>query len=1095
MDYPELPDSVLALEEEILRRWDEEETFRRSVEEREGAPEFVFYEGPPTANGRPGVHHVLARTLKDLVARYRTMTGHHVTRIAGWDTHGLPVEIEAEEELGISGKPEIEELGIAEFNEVCRDNIFTYKDEWEKLSRRIGYWLDYDRAYITCSEDFVESVWWALAEIDRKGLLYKGHRVLPYCPRCGTGLSSHEVAQGYREVVDTAVFVAFPLTDDPDDAAVLSWTTTPWTLPGNVALAVDPEIEYVRVRVTGGGDDEDGSPTGARPGDVLVLARDRMEEVLADEVEVLDAFPGSELVGRRYLPPFEGAVDGDDHRDAWTVLSADFVTTDEGTGVVHTAVMYGEDDYRLGQERDLPREHTVGPEGRFLDEVGEPLAGRRVDAPDTERLLLEHLRGEERLYRSERYPHSYPHCWRCDAALLYMAMDSWYVETTAVKDRLLENNASVDWHPPEIGEGRMGEWLENNVDWALSRDRYWGTPLPIWECDADEEHREVLGSYEELAERAGPLGEDFDPHRPEIDDHAWPCPEEGCVGTMRRVEQVADAWFDSGSMPYAQWHYPFENEEAFETHFPADFIAEGVDQTRGWFYSLLALSTLLFDEPAYRSVVVNDLVLDAEGRKMSKSRGNTVDPWAALERHGADAIRFFLVSSSNPWLPKRWDPDGLAEVARKLFDTLRNSYRFFAMYANLEGWEGPEDAGLGRLSAGTAAGGGDVGPVEPRPVAERSALDRWLLSRLDTLTARMREELDGYDLTAAARRLSDFTVDELSNWYVRRSRDRFWATPGSGLDRRDTADAFATLDEALRTVARALAPFSPFLSDWLHRALAGGTSAHLADFPVPAGRADRALEREMEDARRLAALGRAAREEAGLKVRQPLREVRVVVPGGRRLSPEVSAILREELNVRRVEFLDADDEIVRLHVKPDYSALGPRFGEATPAVAEAVEGLDDAAARRLRSGESVVVSHEGAEAEVGPDEVEIVEEARGELAVGTGRGYTAALDPELDADLRREGLARELVSRVQRLRRDAGLEVADRIRLAVAGDEALEEAVRAHRREIAGETLALEDGEPRLAVGEAADGAPEHTEEVEIEGHRGRIGLSRASRG
>ncbi len=1101
--YPELPDGATDLEEAILERWAEENTFARSLALREGDAAFVFWEGPPTANGRPGVHHVLSRTLKDLFARYRTMTGHHVTRIAGWDTHGLPVEIEAEKELGISGKPEIEELGIGEFNRVCRENIFTYKDEWERLSRRIGYWLDYERPYVTLSDDYVESVWWALAEIDRKGLLYRGHRVLPYCPRCGTGLSSHEVAQGYREVDDTAVHVAFPLEDDPDGAAILSWTTTPWTLPGNVGLAVHPELEYVRVRV-----EEASDTSAADPGDVLVLARERMEEVLRNEVEVLDAFPGTELVGRRYRPPFEGAVEAEGHERAWTVMAADFVTVEEGTGVVHTAVMYGEDDFELGRREDLPMQHTVGPDGRFVEGVPAGLGGRHVNEPDTERRILEHLREAGALYRTETYRHSYPHCWRCDAALLYRAMDSWYVETTAVKERLIEHNRAVDWHPPEIGSGRLGEWLENNVDWALSRDRYWGTPLPIWECDADENHREVLGSYEALAERAGGLAEDFDPHRPHIDGYEWTCPEDGCKGTMRRVPQVADAWFDSGSMPYAQWHFPFENEDDFRRHFPADFIAEGVDQTRGWFYSLLALGTLLFDEPAYRAVVVNDLVLDAEGRKMSKSRGNAVDPWEALEAHGADAIRFFLVSSSNPWLPKRWDAEGLVEVGRKLFDTLRNSYRFFAMYARLEGWSahgGPGEGGL--PPAGNDGGGGDGpsgasadgdGPsarVSPRPPEERSALDRWLLSRLDTLAERSRRDLDGYDPTRAARRLSDFVVDELSNWYVRRSRDRFWATRPGEATRRDTADAFATLDEALGTVALLLAPYAPFLSDWLHRALRGGASAHLSDFPSDRGRRDPGLEREMADARELAGLGRAARERAGLRVRQPLRTVKVVLPERRRLSDEVRELLRDELNVRRVEYADEGTEIVRFSVKPDYGALGPRFGSDTPAVAEAVGRLGDEAARRLRAGESVRVEHEGGTAEVGPGDVQVLEEARGDLAVDTGRGYMAALDPTIDEELRREGLARELVSRVQRMRREAGFEVEDRIVLRVSGSEEIERVAREHATYIAGETLARRGEEPALIVGgqDAGSEPAEHSGDLEIEGHRVRVSLSRAS--
>lgn len=1069
MVYSELPETTQELELEILQRWEEEETFRRSLERRAGRPEFVFYEGPPTANGRPGVHHIVARTIKDLVVRYRTMTGHHVTRIAGWDTHGLPVEIEAEKQLGISGKLEIERIGIAEFNQVCRENTFTYKEEWERLSLRIGYWLDYEHPYITCSPEYIESCWWALKEIDRKGLLYRGYRVVPYCSRCGTGLSSHEVAQGYRDVTDTAVYVKFPLVDDPDEASILSWTTTPWTLPGNLALAVGTEIDYVRVRVK-----QPAADAEAAEGEVLIVARERLDEAVRDEVEVLEQLAGRDLVGRRYRPLFPGAVDAEGNEGAWSVVAADFVSTEEGTGVVHTAVMYGEEDFELGAELGLPMQHTVDPDGRFVDRLPEGLAGQHVKAPETEAAILAHLRDRGLHYREERYRHSYPHCWRCESPLLYMARDSWYIRTTAVKDRLLAHNAEVKWQPPEIGTGRMGDWLENNVDWALSRDRYWGTPLPIWECDLTREHRDVIGSLAELAERAGGLPAGFDPHRPEIDELTWSCASEGCGGRMQRVPQVADAWYDSGSMPYAQWHYPFENREAFERHFPADFIAEGVDQTRGWFYSLLALCTILFDRPSYRAVVVNELLLDAEGQKMSKSRGNVVDPWEGLEAHGADAIRFYLIASSNPWLPKRWDPGGIREVERKLFDTLRNTYRFFALYANLEGWtyEGDE-----RGEPGQGSGS--------RPAAERSALDRWLLSRLEGLVEAVRLDLDAYDLTRSARRLAAFVLDDLSNWYVRRSRDRFWATGRPG-DPRDTADAFATLHEALRFCAVLLAPLAPFFPDWLHRALFSGSSVHLADYPEPSGGRDPALEREMDDARRLAALGRAAREEAGLRVRQPLRVLRAVVPEGRRFSGEVLDLLRDELNVKRVVFEGGSGDIVRLSAKADFGALGPQFGPRTPTVASAIERLDEATLRRLQAGEEVELEAGGERYVLGPDEVRIREEAAAGLAVASEGGYLAALDTEVDEELRAEGIARELVNRVQRLRKEAGLDVADRIRLVITGPAEIEAAAEQHRAYIAAETLARE-----VEIGDAAIGDRGHVEDVEIEDDRARIGVQR----
>jgi len=1069
MAYRPLHESVSGLEEEVLRTWEEEDTFRLGLEDRAGAPDFVFFEGPPTANGRPGVHHILARTIKDLIARFRTMTGHRVTRIAGWDTHGLPVELEAEKELGISGKPDIERLGIAEFNRVCRKNIFTYKEEWEKLSLRIGYWLDYDHPYVTCEPDYIESVWWALSEIEDRGLLYRGYRIVPYCPRCGTGLSSHEVAQGYQDVEEPAVVVKFHLLDDPDDARILSWTTTPWTLPGNLALAVGPDIDYVRVRITEPGAEgsresgrEHHGPGGAKPGEVLIVARERAGHVLSHPHVVVGELEGRDLVGARYRPLFPGAVEAAGSDAAWTVLDADFVTVEEGTGVVHTAVMYGEDDFRLGVQAGLPQHHTVDEQGRFVDRVPGGLAGRPVKDRDTERAIRDWLVEHDLLYERDMYRHAYPHCWRCDSALLYMARHSWYVRTTAVKDGLLAHNASVDWHPPEIGSGRMGEWLQNNVDWALSRERYWGTPLPIWLCSEDETHRRVVGSFEELGSLVGGLDDGFDPHRPEIDALEWDCPEERCTGRMRRVPEVADAWFDSGSMPFAQWHYPFANADQFERHFPADYIAEGVDQTRGWFYSLLAIATILFERAPYRSVVVNDLVLDADGQKMSKSRGNVVDPWASIAEHGADVIRYYLIAGSNPWIPKRWDPGALRETDRKLFATLRHTYRFFALYANEEGWSHDTH---------------DAPPCE-----RRSDLDRWILGRLDSLSADVRGDLEAYDLTRAARRLQTFVLDDLSNWYVRRSRDRFWATrPAASPD--ETRAAFATLHECLVTSAALLAPFAPFLSDWLHRALTGGRSAHRADFPLPKGRHDGGLDRAMEDVRRLATLGRAAREEAGVRTRQPLAALHAVVPGGRRLAAPMVALLADELNVKKVVFLGDSGDLVRLSAKPNFGALGPRYGARTKAVASAISALSGAPLARLRDGETVQIEVEGSSVAVVPGDVRVLEEAQTDLAMASAEGYVAALDTDIDETLRAEGLAREIVSRVQRLRRDRGFEVADRIRVRIAGADAVEKAASEHREYIAGETLAVE-----VLLG-AADDA--QLSSVDIDEYAAMIGVER----
>ncbi len=1084
--YPSIPPSVGDLERAIRRRWEDEGTFEQSLEARAGAEDFVFFEGPPTANGRPGVHHILARTIKDAIARYRTMAGRHVPRKAGWDTHGLPVELEVEKALGISGKPEIERLGIEAFNRACRENVFRYQDQWEQMSRDIGYWLDYDDAYVTYSSEYIESCWWALSEIDQAGLLYPGYRVVPTCPRCGTGLSSHEVAQGYRDVADPAVHVKFHLVDDPEGARILSWTTTPWTLPGNVALAVGPDIDYVRVRIlSGGGPDatatngrmlepvrkHDG-PGGAEPGEVLILARDRVREVLRHSYEIVGTVKGRDLVGARYAPLFPGAVEGGSSETVWTILAADFVTVEDGTGVVHTAVMYGEDDFRLGTEEGLPQQHTVGGDGCFLDHLPEGIAGQPVRASLTERRIRDWLVEHDNLYVREMYRHSYPHCWRCDSPLLYMARDSWYIRTTAVRERLLELNGTIDWHPPETGTGRMGEWLKNNVDWALSRERYWGTPLPIWVCSEIESHREVLGSYQELADRVGGLPTDFDPHRPGVDTYVWPCAEDGCEGRMHRVPEVADAWFDSGSMPFAQWHFPFENQDRFARNFPADYIAEGIDQTRGWFYSLLALGTILFDAAPFRAVVVNDQILDAKGRKMSKSRGNAVDPDDALARHGADVTRFYFLSSSNPWVPKRWDTSALQETERKLFSTLRHTYRLFSLYANAEEWDHRDWA-----SANGTASGGACGA--------RDELDRWVLSRLDAVVGRVGTALENFDLTAPARAIQDFLLDDLSNWYVRRSRDRFWATRSDA--GRSTGDAFATLHECLLTISRLLAPFAPFISDWMHRALTDDESVHLAPFPVPQAYEDLALDQEMEDVRRIVALGRAARQDVGIRTRQPLRAVLAVIPGGRRLSPPLKGLLLEELNVQEVVELGNSRELVSLKAKAKFNVLGPKYGSRTPSIARAVNELDSKSLWTLREGCKIAINVEGDTIEFDSGDVELVEVAKTSFAMASADGYVAAVDPELDDDLRAEGYAREVVSRVQRLRRESGLKVVDRIRLGVSGPDEVEKAVAAHADYVSEETLAV-----ALEVG---DCPLQSIKEVEIAGHDVRVGLELVNSG
>ena len=1044
--YPELPASLQALEEEILERWREESLFRQTQEATAAGRPFVFYEGPPTANGRPGLHHVISRTIKDLVCRFRVMQGRQVTRIAGWDTHGLPVEIEAERRLGISGKPEIEALGIARFNEACRESVFTYKEEWERLSERIGYWLDYSRPYVTSHPDYIESVWWILAEIARRGLLYRGHKIVPYCPRCGTGLSSHEVAQGYEDVEDPSLFFLCPwLTadgaPDPEGRHFVVWTTTPWTVPSNTALAVHPELEYVAVR--------DGDRT-------LVLAEPRREPVLGPDAQVVARWRGTELVGTRYQRPLDLVPVPADPGKGWTVVAEEFVSAGDGTGLVHMAPAYGADDYASGKRHGLPLLSPVDDAGRF------PAAIPRIGGmfvKDADPVLVEVLRERGLVFQLGSVVHSYPHCWRCQSPLLYMARDSWFAATSSLKNRLLANNERVTWHPPEVGERRFGEWLANNVDWALSRDRYWGTPLPVWSCERCTGRHEWISSFAELAEKVGPLPEGFDPHRPYVDELTWPCA--ACGGTMRRAPEVVDAWFDSGAMPYAQWHHPFEHGEEFARHFPADFICEGLDQTRGWFYSLLAISTLLDREPSYRHVVVNDLILDADGQKMSKSRGNVVDPWDAIREHGVDAVRWYLITVSNPWVAKRYEPAGVAESARRTFDTLFNTYRFFRMYAEADRW----------------SPAGDDPDLAYRPV-----LDRWLMSRLDTLVADVARELDAYQITRAYRAVGEF-VDELSNWYVRRGRSRFWGN----LDQSDARAAFRTLHDALSTLALLLAPAVPFTADWLHRALTG-RSVHLERFPESTGRQDAALEAEMAAARAIVSLGRAAREEVGIRVRQPLRAVHAVVPDGAEPRPEVLELIRDELNIKQVRFLASAEGIVQLSGRPSFRALGPRFGKRTEAAAAVIRALPRERLESYRAGGAVTIEVDGESATLKPGDLEVVEASASGLVVRSEDGFTVALDHTMDDELRAEGLARELVNRIQRLRKEAGLQVTDRIALGISGPDEVQRAARSWGEFIAGETLAV-----RLDVeGVVEDDGWTARREVEVDGVPATIALARA---
>ena len=1047
MAFPSWPDLTPdALEQRQLELWKSEGLFQQTMESRHNGPPFVFYEGPPTANGRPGIHHVFSRTIKDLVCRFHAMQGESVTRIAGWDTHGLPVEIEVEKELKLTGKRDIERFGVEAFNARARKSVFKYQAEWENLSDRIGYWLDYAHPYVTFSNNYVESVWWLLQRLHQRNLLYRGHRVLPYCPRCGTVLSSHELALGYETVTTGSVYLTFPLESDLK-RQLLVWTTTPWTLLSNVAVAVHPDLEYGEY------------PVGDRR---LILATARASlpsgpqrgaPSFAD-LGPLRTFNGRELIGQRYQRPLD-VVPLSEDRASRLVIAADFVTADDGSGLVHLAPAFGADDFQAGVEQGLAFARPVAPDGTFVGTSWPEIEGRLVTAPETNDLIVQRLKQDGRWHLTQPYTHSYPHCWRCSSPLIYYARDSWFVRTSSVKERMLELNRQVDWHPPEVGSGRFGEWLENNVDWALSRDRYWGTPLPVWVCEDDPSHVEVIGSYAELAERWGrPLPEGFDPHKPFIDEYTWAC---RCGGRMKRTPEVIDTWFDSGAMPYAQWHYPFENQEEFAAHFPADFICEGVDQTRGWFYSLLAIAATAFDSTAYRHVIVNELVLDPEGQKMSKTRGNVVDPWEAIQEFGADTIRVYLLASSQVWLPKRFDRRSIPEVTGKFFNALRNSYVFLAGYA------------------------GDWAPDSAPAPADRPLVDRWLLSRLDAAVETVTAAWSGYDVTAGVRAIMDFVVDDVSQWYVRQNRPRFWA-PDTVAD----PAALATLHAALTTVSRLLGPAAPFVSDWLHRALAG-TSAHLARFPLPRGLRQPDLEAAMDAVRRLASLARAAREERNIRVRQPLRRMQVAVPASVRgpAFDELLGLLRAEVNVKEIQVVASDTDLVRLRAKPNFRTLGKRYGKRTPAVVTAAARLTANQLRGLEQGMPATLEVDGESVTYQPEDIAVEREVVSDWLVQSSGPFVVALDPHLDEVLRREGLAREVVNRVQRIRKDAGFLYADRIGLWIDGDVPVLEAVRAHADYIRRETLTR-----CLEVGARAP-SPDLEQKVDIDGHGAVVGVQR----
>jgi isoleucyl-tRNA synthetase len=1017
------------LEEQVLSRWRERDVFHESVRRRRGAEQWGFYEGPPTANGPPGTHHVLSRIFKDIFPRFKTMRGYYVERKGGWDCHGLPVELAVEAQLGMTSKDDIERYGIAEFNELCRQNVLSNVEDWNRLTERIGHWIDLDDAYRTLDTDYVESVWWALKTIHGKGLLYEKFKVVPYCPRDQTTLSSHELGQPgvYQDVLDPSVYVRLPVVDDHGAAhagdALVIWTTTPWTLVSNAAVAIDPELTYVRARTDGG---------------VVILAAALVDKVLGeDNAEVLDRFPGASLVGVRYEPPFDFIAGSEYGEKGHSVLPADFVTADDGTGLVHTALAFGEDDFRLGEQQGMTVINPVRLDGTYDERIGK-YAGRWVKDADPD--LIEDLRGRGRLLRSEKYKHAYPHCWRCGTPLLYYAKPSWYIGTSQIKDRLLAANETVNWHPPHVKHGRFGNWLLNNVDWALSRERYWGTPLPVWRCDKG--HIRAIGSLAELNELAGTSVDD--PHRPFVDEATFPCAD--CGELMQRVPEVIDVWFDSGSMPFAQYHAPHENEEHFEQRFPADFICEALDQTRGWFYSLIAVSTLLFDRASYRNVVCLGLILDEEGRKMSKSLGNTVEPWEVINRYGADALRWYFFTSKQPWDGYRFSLETIGEAVRQFLLQLWNTYAFHVLYDNA---------------------------TPDKRADEPTDLDRWILSRLHATVETVTERMEDFDATMAGREIAAF-VDDLSNWYVRRSRRAFWE---------GSSTAFETLRTALLTVSQLLAPFTPFVADEIYDNLDGSEpSVHLTDWPAVGAR-DAELESAMAVARETVRLGLSARAQAKIKVRQPLHAAVVVATGDERGAIErLAEIVRDELNVKELRFVSEADELGEVEVKPNYRALGPRFGKEMPLVAAAVAGLDTGhVAAALRDGETVAISVGGRDHALGAEDLLLSMKPLAGYQVEREGSHAVALELEIDDALRVEGWAREIVHAIQAIRRNTGLEISDRIVLTLDGDVALIAAAREHQQWIAGEVLATE------VIYESSNGAAP----VTIDGRELRVSVRR----
>ena len=982
-------------EAEVLKFWKENDIANKCISNREGCDTFTFYDGPPTANGKPHIGHVLTRVIKDMLPRYQSMKGKKVLRKAGWDTHGLPVELEVEKLLGLDGKEQIEKYGIEPFIKKCRESVWKYKGMWEEFSDVVGFWADMEHPYITYENDYIESVWWALNEIWKKGLLYKGHKVVPYCPRCGTPLSSHEVAQGYKDVKERSAMVKFKAKDE-DNTYFLAWTTTPWTLPSNLGLVVNPEVDYVKV---------------SYEGQNLIMAEALVESVFANkegEHPVLERFKGKALEYREYEPLYPYA-EGKIKKKAFYVMCDGYVTTSDGTGIVHTAPAFGEDDARVCRAYDMPFVQFVDAKGNMTEDTDWP--GTFVK--DADPLILDDLKAAGKLFKAPKFEHSYPHCWRCDTPLIYYARESWFIKMTAVKEQLIANNNTINWIPDAIGKGRFGEWLEHVQDWGISRNRYWGTPLNVWECSCGHQHS--IGSIAELKSMSDNCPEDIELHRPYIDAVTIKCPE--CGGEMKRVPEVIDCWFDSGSMPFAQWHYPFENKEIFDERYPADFISEAVDQTRGWFYSLLAISTLLFDNASYKNVIVLGHVQDKDGKKMSKSKGNAVDPMDALRKHGADAIRWYFYENSAPWLPNRFHDDAVQEGQRKFMGTLWNTYAFYVLYANIDNF----DATKYELE-----------------YDKLSVMDKWLLSRLNTLIKAVDNNLANYKVTETAKVLQDF-VDELSNWYVRRSRERFW---GKDMNQ-DKINAYMTLYTALTTVVKLAAPMVPFITESIYRNLVCSVddkapiSVHLCDFPV-ANEAfiDTELEAEMELVLEIVVLGRAARNASNIKNRQPIGNM--YVKADRQLDDFFKEIVASELNLKAVSFKDDMEEYLSYSFKPQFKVLGPKVGKQIGEVKAALAGINGHAAKaELESTGKLKLTLKSGEVELLPEDVDITMSQTEGFATQRYGNVTIALETTLSQELIEEGFVREIISKLQTMRKENGFQVVDHITVYAAGNDKL----------------------------------------------------------